>query len=247
MDNLRILLWNANGLLSRKLELEALLLHKKIDVALVTETHCTIRYSFTSTREYNVIHSFHPTGKAQGGAAVYIRKSLRYSPDITISTTQFQLCAARIPVEGKTITLASVYCSPSVKTSSVDFDFLFQRLSETWLVGSDYNAKHSMWGSRLNTTRGRELATVIERRNYEAISNGEPTYWPADHNKVPDVIDFFVTNRICRQQCHIQSFADLSSDHIPVCLTLTSRPLQQSCSQALVNRYTDWDLYRKKI
>lgn len=109
MDNLRILLRNVNGLFSRKLELEVFLHHEKIDVALITETHFAARYSFSSTRDYNVTHSFHPTGKAPGGATVFIKKSRSYTLDITHSATHFQRCAVRLPVEGKTLALASVY------------------------------------------------------------------------------------------------------------------------------------------
>ncbi len=247
MDNLRILLWNANGLLSRKLELEAILNHEKIDIALVTETHCTAQYSFNSTSTFNVLHAFHPTGKAQGGAAVFVNKKLAYSPDLTASTTQFQLCAIRLPLADQHLTVASVYCSPSCKTDSTAFDLLFQNLKGKWLAGGDYNAKHSMWGSRIITTRGRELAKVIERRNYEAISSGQPTYWPSDCRKTPDVIDFFVVNHIHRHQCHVSTIADLSSDHIPVLLTLAARVHPRTSPISLVNRYTDWDLFRSHI
>ena len=100
MDNLRIVLWNANGLLSRKLELEAFLCHEKIDIALITETHCTSRYSFTSTQEYNVVHAFHPSGKAQGGASIFVRKTLKFSPDITVTSPHQQMCAIRLVADG---------------------------------------------------------------------------------------------------------------------------------------------------
>lgn len=138
MPDLKIILWNANGLLSRKLELEAFLHHRKVDIALITETHCTVRYSFNSTQHYNVMHTFHPTGKAQEGAAIYVKKSLNTS-DITFASAQFQLC---IHVDNRPLTLASVYCSPSFTTNSIDFDLLLQRLEGTWIVGVDFNAKH---------------------------------------------------------------------------------------------------------
>ena len=247
MDNLQILLWNANGLRSRKLELETFLQCEKIDVALITETHCTQQYFIPSNRNYDVIYAFHPSGRAQGGAAIYIKKSLQYSLDLSYTSLQFQLCAIRLAINGRNLSLASLYCPPSCKTDSVDFDILFQRLSGQWLVGGDYNAKYSIWGSRLIISRGREPAKVLQQRNYEAISNGEPTYWPSDRRKIPDVIDFFVSNQIHRQQCHITTLADLNSDHTPVKLTLAISPLLHEYPLSLVNRFTDWDLYRDHI
>jgi hypothetical protein len=40
-----------------------------------------------------------------------------------------------------------------------------------------------MWGSRLTTTKGRELAKTTEANNYSFLSTGEPIYWPMDPNK----------------------------------------------------------------
>lgn len=207
--------------------------HEKIDVALITETHCMSRYSFISTKEYNVTHSFHPSGKAQGGAAIFVKKSLSYTSDIIYCTPHIQCCAIRMPVENKIMNFSSVYCSPSTKMDSNDLDLLFQHLSGTWLIGGDFNAKHSIWLSRITTTRGRELAKVLTQRNYETISNNEPTYWPADLKKIPDVIDFFVFNHLHRHQCQVQTIADLNSDHVFVSLSHTLRPLQSFCPQAL--------------
>ncbi len=161
MASLHVVLWNANGLLSGKLELEVFLQQERVDIALITETHCTANYSFISTQHYHVLHAFHPTGKAQGGAAIFIKKSLVFSPDITVATMQFQLYSVNIFVDNRVLTLASLYCSPSCTTDSVAFDLLFQQLKGTWLVGGDFNAKHRSWGSRITTTRGRALSTVL--------------------------------------------------------------------------------------
>lgn len=60
MSSLHIILWNANGLLSCKLELDKFLTNNKIDIALVTETHSTERYAFLSSRNYRVTYAFHP-------------------------------------------------------------------------------------------------------------------------------------------------------------------------------------------
>jgi len=247
MNNLRLLLWNANGLLARKLELEAFLSHEKIDVALVTETHCTSRYSFCSTLEFDVLHTFHPSGKARGGAAVFVRKSLNHSPGVSFTSSHVQMCAIQLLIDGQPLTIASVYCSPSCKLTSVDFDLLFQNLSGKWIAGGDFNAKNPIWGSRILNTRGRELATVLERRNLESLSSGEPTYWPSDLRKKPDVIDFFVARHIHHHQLQITTIADLSSDHVPICATLQLQASTKSTVSSLVNRYTDWDLYRSYL
>lgn len=51
---------------------------------------CIEKYFFHLCQNYNVVHSFHLTGKAQSGTAVYIKKELRYVPNISYASTQFQ-------------------------------------------------------------------------------------------------------------------------------------------------------------
>jgi len=59
---LSILLWNANGLTHNKNELQHLLYDKKINIALITETHLTPPKHFniplTYTTQYSGYHTF---------------------------------------------------------------------------------------------------------------------------------------------------------------------------------------------
>ncbi len=169
------------------------------------------------------------------------------SPDISFATSAVQMCAVQFFVEGQPLVLAAAYCSSSTKVTSVDFGILFQKFKGKWIVGGDFNAKNQLWGSRWTTTRGRELATVLTRRQYGAPSNGQPTYWPIDHRKTPDVIDFFVVHQVHGHQCHIATVADVSSDHLPVCLTLSLHQPRKPPQLPLTNRLTDWSHYRSLI
>jgi hypothetical protein len=51
-------------------------------------------------------------------------------------------------------------------------------------------AKNTYWGSRLITTKGRQLYKAVTDTGYEIVSTGKPTYWPSDP-KIPDLLDFF--------------------------------------------------------
>jgi hypothetical protein len=74
----------------------------------------------------------------------------------------------------------------------------------------------TLWGSRLTTTKSRELSKVISDKNYSFLSTGTPTYWPTDGNKNPDLLDFFVTNGIFSAYTDIQSSYDLNSGRSPI-------------------------------
>jgi hypothetical protein len=56
----------------------------------------------------------------------------------------------------------------------------------------------------------------MERLHLQHLSTGEPTYWPSDLRKLPDLVDFCVTKGIPPSFAVAQSCFDLSSDHSPV-------------------------------
>lgn len=90
----------------------------------------------------------------------------------------------------------------------------FQALGPHFIAAGDYNAKHTHWGSRLVNTKGKQLyKTIIKATNkLDHVSPGNPTYWPSDLNKLPDLIDFEVTRNILRSLVKAEYLPDLSSD-----------------------------------
>jgi hypothetical protein len=79
-------------------------------------------------------------------------------------------------------------------------------------VAGDWNAKHTAWGSRLTTTKGRNLLNVMQQYNLDYMSTGEPKYWPTDLKKIPDLLDFAITKGISDIYSSIKSNLDTSSD-----------------------------------
>ena len=46
------------------------------------------------------------------------------------------------------------------------------------MAGDDYNSKHTVWTSRLNSPKGHQLKLAIDSMHLNLFSTGEPTYWP---------------------------------------------------------------------
>jgi exonuclease III len=147
----KIMLWNANGLLPRKLELEQLLNNQAIKVVLVTETHFTKKFKITHSKNYNVYYSNHPSGKAQGGAAIFVSKNIQHYEGEHISTPSIQAATAVIHLHGSPIKLAAVYCPLGSRLDKADLKTCFNGFGYRWIAGGDYNAKHTHWGSRMTT------------------------------------------------------------------------------------------------
>jgi exonuclease III len=92
---LRVVIWNANGLLSHKLELQAFLDMHTIDIALISETHFTSPTVF-HIPHYTVYHTIHPDETARGGAAIILRSSLRHFELMPYQSEAMQAVTVRV-------------------------------------------------------------------------------------------------------------------------------------------------------
>jgi len=78
-QSLLILLWNTNGLANYKNELITTLNEKRIDLAIISETHFTSNTKF-SIPGYTIIPANHPDNTAHACAAILIRSPIQFTP-----------------------------------------------------------------------------------------------------------------------------------------------------------------------
>lgn len=243
---LRIGNWNANGLLKHLSELELFLKHQKIDVCLISETHFT-KHSFVNIRGFVCYHSPHPANKARGGSAVLIKDNILHWEEPAVEEEMMQVTTVSIQSKKKLLKISAIYCPPRHSPSKDDFKSLFKTLGSCFVIGGDYNAKHTHWGSRLITTKGKELYHAGLEYKCTFLSSGSPTYWPTDPQKLPDLIDFFVAKGINCNYISVESNHDLSSDHTPVILTVSKSIIQKPNLPRLCTKKTNWDEFRAKL
>lgn len=243
---LKIMSWNANGLLNHQQELQAALDINKIDVCLISETHFT-KQSFIKFKGYSVYHAIHPANAAKGGSAVIVKANTQHNEAIKIQSEDIQATAISLKTKKYNITIVSIYSPPKHNIKTERYIELFKSIGNRFIIGGDYNAKHTHWGSRLITTKGKELLKAIQEYKCEAISTGKPTYWPTDLNKIPDLIDFYIIKNISCNYLKIEDNFELNSDHSPIVLTLSENIIEKTCNPMLVNKKTDWQSFRTTL
>ncbi|GBP77919.1 Probable RNA-directed DNA polymerase from transposon BS [Eumeta japonica] len=113
-----------------------------------------------------------------------------------------------------------------------------------FIAAGDYNAKHTFWGSRLTLPRGRELLKSAQSGHMNIISTGQPTYWPTDKDKIPDIVDFCIFKGIANTNISCSSCWDLSSDHSPILVEITAEIRETTRRCTLHNKRTNWPLFR---
>lgn len=245
-SSLLIIFWNANGIIQHRNELEFILLDKRIDVAMVSETHLTSRHYF-GIQNYSIYRSDHPDDLPQGGTAVLVRNSLPHHPLQLNSTKEIQFTGISVHCAPFSFTAAAIYCPPRFAISSQMFSQAFTSLGTKFLAGGDFNAKHVQWGSRINNPKGRNLLKCIQDNNFSFISPPNFTYWPTAPTKQPDLLDFFVTKGLSGLYSHIDIIDELASDHSCLLLTLSVCPLSRHFPPSLTGNPVDWELFRQNL
>ncbi|KAL1129569.1 hypothetical protein AAG570_012514 [Ranatra chinensis] len=218
----------------------------RIDVALLTETHFTNRSHFYIP-DYVTYRTDHPDCTAHGGTAVLVRRQLSQYALPALSSNSLQSTAVSILFFPFSISFAAVYCPPNQNLTEVQLTSLFHSLGPRFISGGDYNCKHLLWGCRLATPRGRILHRVITSQNYSFISPDSNTYWPSHINRLPDILDFFVTSGIRSVYSTAHVLHDLSSDHSPVLLTTSLVPIEIPRPPTLTPGPTNWESFQETL
>lgn len=176
---LKIVLWNANGLASHVEEVKTYIRNQQADILLISKTHFTTK-SYIKIPNYTIYDTQHPDGTARGGTAIIIKTGIKHHLHDHYNVDHLQATSVVIEDWIGPLTLAAVYCPPKHNIKAEQFQRFFATLGQRFLAGGDYNAKHPQWGSRLTTSRGRELLKAIQAEHLSHVSTGEPTYWPSD-------------------------------------------------------------------
>jgi hypothetical protein len=191
---------------------------------------------------YNVHRIPHPNHRALGGAAIIIRSAISHHELIHHQNKKFQAASVKVDLKPWSLTLSAVYCPSRHTISSTEYVELLESYRSKHLIGGDWNAKHSQWGARLITPKGRNLLEALNKQNCYYLSTGEPTYWPSDYNKLPDLLDFFIYKDIATNCVHIESNHELSSEHTPIIATLSTHMINNPTIPTLVNKRNELEL-----
>ena len=244
---LKILNWNANGLQNHLPELEIFLNIEKIDICLISESHLT-RTSYALIKGFNCYHALHPSGKARGGATIYVRNNIKHYEYTKTESEYAQIVSIKVSLNSyKTLSVAAIYCPPKYNLKKDDYVSILQTLGTSFIIGGDFNAKNTFWGSRLTSPKGKELLEAGHQVKCEFLTGRNPTYWPSDPNKKPDLIDFFISKNLSENYIHIENHDGLSSDHSPVILTVSESIIEKKSPHQLTNTKTNWKLFARLV
>jgi len=209
------------------------------------KTHLTTR-SYLKIPNYTIYDTQHPDGTAHVGTAILIKNSIKHYLHGHYKLEYLQATIITVQDWVGPLTIAAIYCPPKHNIKAEQFRHFYTSLGHRFLAGGDYNAKHNHWGSRLVTPRGCELLKTMQKENL-MVSTGEPTYWPSDKRKIPDLLDFGITKGITAHSIQAVAGFGLSSDYSPALLTMHTRTNPQTRPPTLTSKTTEWVTFQNYI
>ena len=146
-----------------------------------------------------IFGTLNSAARTDGGTAIIIWQNVKHN--IREENKQEHVQATSIALQDDTgeLNIAAVYSPPKHAIKEVHYTRFFHTLRQRFLAGGDYNAKHVMWGARITTTEGRELYKTMTNNNLQYLSTCQPTFWPSDTNRQPDLLDFCIVKGINTQ------------------------------------------------
>jgi len=108
--SLLIFQFNTHGLRNHLNELQTTLYTKRIDIAIITETHFT-KNSYSFIPRYKLINTNHPDNTLYGGVAIFVNSTLEFQVHPSFCQDYIQSCALTM----KPFTIAALYSSLNIK------------------------------------------------------------------------------------------------------------------------------------
>ncbi len=219
---LQICSWNACGIQNKLQELEIFLNRYNVDVLLINEC----RSKIFSIPGFHVYTATNPTSQRKGGAATIIRHGISHTVVAPVEKDNLQIC----PILYNNTILASIYCPPAKKWSTEAFTHIFNQMDEMchpqslrFILAGDWNAKSQWWGNARSCSRGKMLAeAILSKPRYNILATGGATHFPFNQKANPSAIDFAVYSGFLASHISITSANELTSDHVPILITVST-------------------------
>ncbi|KAL4144098.1 hypothetical protein QTP88_006328 [Uroleucon formosanum] len=180
-----------------------------------------------------------------GGVAILVRARIKQQVIPNLNLLSLEAVAVLIKLNNRYVTIVSAYQPPSRQMQMSDYDKVMN-LDNSIIMAGDLNAKHTNWGCRVINPNGTKLLSFIANTPYTNYAPNEPTYFPSDVNRQPDILDILLIKSfplICTQE----ALAELDSDHIPVKITINSSSQSYQSNNSLIKGKPNWDIFSNQI
>jgi exonuclease III len=245
IKKLKIMSWNSQSIRLKIPELSFFADINKVDIILIQETWLN-EASYIKLPGYTCYRSDRVslTINCHGGVAIFIKKSITHTNVKSHKLKYIENIFIDVPFKNSTLTIGSVYASPSINILDFRSDFAsILSTSGPVIIAGDFNAKHSAWNNDKSCYRGRELLRLLDGNHFDIYSPNQPTLYPCRGK--PSIVDFVISKNV-HAISKPNSHNDLSSDHIPILFELNSNFDHKDTKTFDFNK-ANWTLFRHSL
>lgn len=169
-----ILQWNCRGLIGKWAEVKPMLLMLSPIFICLQETHFLPNdpYNF-SLRNYSCYQAYAGTNVRQGGVAIYASNQVTHYQ--LLLNTSLQAVACVTVINRQKIIICSLYLPPGMPLRKNELDDMLSQFHFPYIICTDANSKHIMWGAPRNDSRGNIWEKIIHEQTLHLLNNGNPT------------------------------------------------------------------------
>lgn len=220
-ESLNIVTWNARGIRHKSQELFEFLIQNNVHICLVTETwlNCSITLNH---RGYYIYRNDRET--RGGGVAIIIKNSIRHELLPVCNTHIIENIGIKVPLSNdEHVNIFSCYFkggrSRDIVRRTFASDLRILSSFDNYILGGDFNCRHSLWGCNRANCWGNILLEKLESHNITLSAPTDPTYIPSDPHRLSSTLDLFLSN-IPETLSTPEVLNALGSDHLPVKVVL---------------------------
>ena len=231
--------WNIRGLRANCRDLETLANFHKPSIIALQET------LLPADKVYNLNHFVCLSKSAtpdlsKRGVALYIHKSILHQ-NIELQTN-LEAVAARITLS-KTITVCSLYLSPSSVILKSQLENLITQLPKPFLLLGDFNGHSQQWGSNAVNSRGKIIEDLIAANDLCLLNTGSPTF--CSQKGTLTHVDLSISDPSLFLDFEWKVLDDLyGSDHFPIVIGFNQQ--SEEVSRKVWNfKSANWQLFEQ--
>jgi hypothetical protein len=217
---LRLACRNADGVRSRKLELENFLNQHSVDihVCLLSEKFLHLGQAF---RLANYVSHRKDSPTVGGVTAILVHRGIVHYLVSSLGLTYHEATTKQIMLDPSLVKVLAAYLSSSRPRIGEDLDACFGGGLPVLLAG-DVNAKHVDWNLRLSSRSGKHLRDYDDENLRLIFRPNSPTIITFKRSATPDVLNILI-NRYLPFLVHLTSCSALTSDHLPLRISTMCR------------------------
>ena len=174
-----------------------------------------------------------------------MHNSVQHTPIELPILNRTEATAIRLNIDRRPVTVISIYNPPG----NIDIDDIeLLQIPGPVIMAGDFNAKHRSWNCRQENGAGRKLCDYFTQRNdnFQILAPDTPTTVPDNPRASPDILNIALIKDI-HLTTQIDALNELSSDHLPIQVTLIGH-LTENIPRTILNyQHANWQQFRTDI